>query len=118
MVGSKGQDIFFLKVVMLHIKLKGMGHRTPCNYMLCPYTHPRSLEWVERSKYSFMKVVLLHIKIKWNGVYSTMQAHILSLHTHPNRWVGLKGKKQNLNVVMLHIKLKGKKYRPTKKQTP
>ena len=26
-VGSKGQNIFFLKVVMLHIKLKEMEHR-------------------------------------------------------------------------------------------
>ena len=26
-VGSKGQTIFFLKVVMLHIKLKGIEHR-------------------------------------------------------------------------------------------
>ena len=29
-VGSKGQNyIFFLKVVMLHIKLKGIEHRAP-----------------------------------------------------------------------------------------
>ena len=28
-VGSKGQTIFFLKVVMLHIKLKGIEHREP-----------------------------------------------------------------------------------------
>ena len=28
-VGSKGQTIFFLKVVMLHIKLKGIEHRAP-----------------------------------------------------------------------------------------
>ena len=26
-VGSKGQTIFLLKVVMLHIKLKGIEHR-------------------------------------------------------------------------------------------
>ena len=26
---SKGQTIFFLKVVMLHIKLKGIEHRAP-----------------------------------------------------------------------------------------
>ena len=28
-VGSKGQTISFLKVVMLHIKLKGIEHRAP-----------------------------------------------------------------------------------------
>ena len=28
-VGSKGQAIFLLKVVMLHIKLKGIEHRAP-----------------------------------------------------------------------------------------
>ena len=28
-VGSKGQTIFILKVVMLHIKLKGIEHRAP-----------------------------------------------------------------------------------------
>ena len=28
-LGSKGQTIYFLKVVMLHIKLKGMEHRAP-----------------------------------------------------------------------------------------
>ena len=28
-VGSKGQTIFFLKVVMLHIKLKAIEHRAP-----------------------------------------------------------------------------------------
>ena len=41
-----------------------------------------------------------------------MQAHVLSLHTH-NLRVQLKGK----NAVMLQIKLKGKTYRPTLKQT-
>ena len=28
-MGSKGQIIFFLRVVMLHIKLKGIEHRSP-----------------------------------------------------------------------------------------
>ena len=28
-MGSKGQTIFFLNVVMLHIKLKGIKHRGP-----------------------------------------------------------------------------------------
>ena len=28
-VGSKGQTVYFLKVVMLHIKLKGIERRAP-----------------------------------------------------------------------------------------
>ena len=38
-----------------------------------------------------------------------MKAHILYLHTL-NLWIGLNGIKKHLNVVMLHIKLKGKKH--------
>ena len=57
---------------------------------------------------------MLHIKLngkehRWPSTYSLL-THALNL------WVGLKGK-QNLNVVMLHIKLMGKKYRLTLKQT-
>ena len=42
-VGSKGQNIFLMKVVMLHIKLKGMEYRAPRKHIFCPYTHARSL---------------------------------------------------------------------------
>ena len=31
-------------IVMLHIKLKGMGHRAPCKQIICPYIH-WPLEW-------------------------------------------------------------------------
>ena len=37
--GVKGQNNFFLKVVILHIKLKGMEHRAPCKHIFCPLTH-------------------------------------------------------------------------------
>ena len=42
-VGSKGQNNFKLKVVMLHSKLKGMEHRAPCKHIFGPYTplHPQ-----------------------------------------------------------------------------
>ena len=40
-VGSEGH--FLLKVVLLHIKLKGLEHRAPCKNILCPYTHPQAL---------------------------------------------------------------------------
>ena len=38
-VGSKGQLVFsFLKVELLHIKLKVMKLRTPCRQMFCTFT--------------------------------------------------------------------------------
>ena len=42
-----------------------------------------------------------------------MQAHILSLPTPSTRGVGSECQNFFLNVVMLYIKLNGKKYRPT-----
>ena len=59
---------------------------------------------------------MLHIKLK--GIERRASyMHIFCLYIHH----GLVGLGQNfktffLNVVMLHIKLKGKKYRPTKKK--
>ena len=38
---SKGQNIFCLKEVMLHIKFKGMEHKAPCKHIVCSYTHPQ-----------------------------------------------------------------------------
>ena len=34
-LGQKVKTLFFLKVVMLHIKLKGMEHRAPCKQIFC-----------------------------------------------------------------------------------
>ena len=55
---------FLFKVVMLHIKLKGMEHRTPCKYIFCPYTHPEPVGWIkeknERDHFAY--------KIKGKGV--------------------------------------------------
>ena len=51
LVGSKGQPIFSLEVVILHIKLKGMEHRAPCKRICFFYTHPRPLGWDQRSKH-------------------------------------------------------------------
>ena len=47
-VRIKGQNIFSLKVVMLHIKLKGMEHRAPCKHIICPYTQPQPVGWIKR----------------------------------------------------------------------
>ena len=56
-------------------------------------------------------------QINWNGAKSTMQAHILSLLTPSISGVGSKGQNSFfLNVVMLHIKLKRKNYRPAYKK--
>ena len=38
-VESKVKTFFFLKVVILHNKLKGMEHRAPCKHIFCPLTH-------------------------------------------------------------------------------
>ena len=45
-VGSKGQNIFFLKVVILHIKFKGMELR----HIFCPYIHPPPV-WSDQNFY-------------------------------------------------------------------
>ena len=55
-VRSKGQYIF--KVVMMYIKLKGMKRRVLCKYTFCPYTHPRPVGWVKRSKLLFLNVAM------------------------------------------------------------
>ena len=51
----KCSNYFFLNIVMLHIKLKGMEHRAPCKHIFCPYTHYRLLGWDQKSKYVFLK---------------------------------------------------------------
>ena len=40
---------FFSEVVMLHILLIGMKHRTTCKQMFCLFTQPRPLYGVKRS---------------------------------------------------------------------
>ena len=104
--GVKRSKYFFLKVVMLHIKLKGMGHRArgiehhPSTYSVFTHTlRPRGIV-----KTFFLKVVMLHIKLNYIAS-STKQAHILSLHI-PVALV-VPSKHFFLKVVMLHIKLKG-----------
>ena len=60
-VGSKGQNIF-LKVVMLHIKLKGIEHRAPLKRIkriFCPYTP--STPWVGSKGLIFFFAVSGHV---------------------------------------------------------
>ena len=37
--GSKRHFFSFLKVIMLHVKLRGMKQRTHCKYIFCPFVH-------------------------------------------------------------------------------
>ena len=41
-------EFFFLKVVMLHIKLKGIEHRAPCKHIFFPLTHLQPVGWTKR----------------------------------------------------------------------
>ena len=79
-VGSRVKTFFFLKVVM-SVKLKGMEHRTPCKHILCSYIHSRPLGWGQNAKTFSSERSHVTCQIKGNGTKSTMQAHILSLHT-------------------------------------
>ena len=67
-VGSKCQNIF-LKVVMLHIKLKEMEHRAPCKHILCPYTYTPSAPVVgtKAKSISFFEKSHVAYQIKGNG---------------------------------------------------
>ena len=59
--GAKRLRIVLLKVVMLHIKLKGLEHRAPFEHIVCSYTHPKFPDGVKT--FLFLKAVLLHIKL-------------------------------------------------------
>ena len=51
---GRGQnDIFYLKVVMLHSELTGMSHKIPCKQIFSPFTHPRSRGWGQKVKTFF-----------------------------------------------------------------
>ena len=52
-VGQKVKTCIFLKVVLLHIKLKRMEHRASCKRIFCPYTHPQHLGWGQMVKTFF-----------------------------------------------------------------
>ena len=82
-VGSNVKT-FFLKVVMLHIKLKGMEHKA---HMLCTHT-PSTPRWGQNV--IFLKVVMLHIKSKeWNIEHHASTYSVLTYTLDP--WGGIKG---------------------------
>ena len=83
-LASKGQNIFFLKVVMVYINLKGMEHRAIVStYFFLTHTLG---PWggVKRSKncFFFLKVVMLHIKLKGMEHRAPCKL-IVCLYTHP-----------------------------------
>ena len=51
---SRGQSIFLLKEVMLHLKLNGIELRAPCKHMIILSLHTlSSLRWGEKVKSIF-----------------------------------------------------------------
>ena len=61
-VGQKVKLYTFLKVVMLHIKLKLTTLAATWEQIICPQTHPRPRRWGQKVKlYLFLKVVMLHM---------------------------------------------------------
>ena len=60
--GVKGAKTFYLKAVMLHIKLKGKEHRAPCKHTFCPYTSPQPVGLIKGTE--TLNVVMLHIKLR------------------------------------------------------
>ena len=117
-VGSKGQTISFSESshVAYQIKADNAGSNMVANIL--PTDTP-STQGV-RSKgqtISFSESSHVAYQIKGNWSQSTMKANMLSLHTPTTPWGGVKRSFSFLKVVMLHIKWKWKKCRPTCKVT-
>ena len=103
--GPKGQIQLSQNMVMLDIKLNGITNAATCKHILCSYTHPRSLWWGQRSNhFSESSLVAYQIRREWSIEHYASSYSVLTYT--------IKGKK-NLNMVKLHIKLKGKKYKLT-----
>ena len=76
-VGSKGQNFFFLKEVLLHIRFKGIEHRAPCKHIFLSLP----LGWGQQVKTFFvLKTVVLHTKLK--GTELKHHASTYSVLTH------------------------------------
>ena len=69
--------MFFLKVGMLHIKLKRMELRAPGMQIICHLTHPWPLEWGKKIKTFFLYIKLKVIKLR------APCKHIVSPYTDP-----------------------------------
>ena len=78
-------QIIFLKVVMLHIKLKGIEPRAPHKHIFFPYTHLGPCGGVKKS---------IHFSESSHVAYQ-IKGHILSLHTFSTCRAGSKGQKKS-----------------------
>ena len=59
---------FFLKVVMLNIKLKEMDGEAPCKHIFCPYTHHSPLRWSQKVRtVVFSESIHVAYRNKGNG---------------------------------------------------
>ena len=110
--GQKVKLYIFLKVVMLHIKLKGIEHRASWKQVCCHYTHQRPLGWGQKVIFcSFLKVVMLHIKVKWKKLRPTCK---VTLWIYRQSWplrLGLKVRYWNCaDVSIFFIELSTKTY--------
>ena len=93
-----------------HIAYQIKENRAPFKHIYCPYTRPRPL-WGQKVKTFFSESGRAAYQIKANGAYLAPCKHIFCPYKNPRQPVGrVKSQKNILNVVMLHIKLKGKKY--------
>ena len=97
-VGSKCHTICFLKVVTLHITLKGNGiEYNECKYSVLIHT----LGWGRKVIFvSFLKVVVLHIKLKRKKSRPTCKLNIDFTHT-PDLW-GLV-ERSDIDIVQISI---------------
>ena len=106
-VWLKGKN-FFSESSHVAYQIKGNGAKSTMQAVIfCPYTHPRPLGWGQKVKAFFSESSHVAYQVKWN------HASTYSVLTHTlDPWGFGQKVKTFLNVVMLHIKLKGKKYRP------
>ena len=85
---KRSTRFFFLKVVMLHIKSKGMNHRAPWKHIFCLYTQPQTLGSGQKVKTFFLKVVMLLIKFKGMERRETCKHMFCTFtHTQPLGWI-------------------------------
>ena len=118
-VGSKGQTIYFSESshVAYQIKADNAGSNMVAN-ILPTDTHLTQGMGSKGQTISFTESSHVAYQIKGNWAQSTMKASVPSLHTPTTPGVGSKGHFCSfLKVVMLHIKVKWKKCRPTCKVT-
>ena len=79
---------FFLKVVMLPIKLTGMKRRAPCKQIDSMSLHTHSAFGLGQKVKTFFKVAMLHTKLKGMELRTPCK-HTFCPYTHPQSlgWV-------------------------------